>query len=90
MDYDLETKDYAQANQLLEQIFQDYPDAKFLDSMLLKWVLVAYRSGDFQKAYDKCSQLLFEYPESSYAAKAKQILPKVEARLKKGIEKGGE
>ena len=90
VDYDLETKDYAQANQLLEQIFQDHPDAGFLDGMLLKWVLVAFRMGDYQKAHDKCSQLLFEYPESSYAAKAKQILPKIEARLKKGSEKGGE
>ena len=51
--------------------------------MLLKWVLVAYRSGDVAKAYEKCSKLLLEYPESSYAEKAKQIMPQIEARLKK-------
>jgi TolA-binding protein len=84
VDYHVETKDYAQANDLLEQIFQDYPDATFLDAMLLKWVLVAYRSGDVPKAYEKCSKLLFEYPESSFAEKAKQIMPQIEARLKKG------
>ena len=91
VDYHIETKDFAQANTLLEQIFQDYPDAKFLDSMLLKWVLVAYRSGDYQKAAEKCSQLVFEYPDSSYAEKAKQIMPKIEAQLKKagGKEKEG-
>jgi outer membrane protein assembly factor BamD (BamD/ComL family) len=50
--------------------------------MLLKWVMVAYRAGNFQQAFDKCSQLLFEYPESSYAARARQILPKIEQRLK--------
>lgn len=101
VDYHIETKDYAQAGDLLEQIFQDYPDAGFLDSMLLKWVILSYRAGDFQKAFDKCSQLVFEYPDSSYAAKAKQIMPKIEQRLKKSggggtaaaggdKEKGGE
>ncbi len=83
VDYYVETKDFTQANSLLEQVFQDHPDAGFLDAMLLKWVLVAYRSGDVAKAYEKCSKLLLEYPESSYAEKAKQIMPQIEARLKK-------
>jgi TolA-binding protein len=82
VDYHIEQKDNAAASELLEQVFQDYPDAQFLDSMLLKWVMVAYRAGNFQQAFDKCSQLLFEYPESSYAARARQILPKIEQRLK--------
>lgn len=89
VDYHIETKDYSQAGDLLEQIFQDYPDAKFLDSMLLKWVILSYRSGDYQKAYDKCSQLVFEYPDSTYAAKAKQIMPKIEQRLKKNSAPAG-
>ena len=83
VDYYVKTKDYNQANSLLEQVFQDHPDASFLDAMLLKWVLVAYQSGDVAKAYEKCSKLLLEYPESSYATKAKQIMPQIEARLKK-------
>ena len=83
VDYYVETKDFSQANSLLEQVFQDHPDASFLDAMLLKWVLVAYRSGDVAKAYEKCSKLLLEYPESSFAEKAKQIMPQIEARLKK-------
>ncbi|MCG3148815.1 MAG: Outer membrane protein assembly factor BamD [Verrucomicrobiae bacterium] len=83
VDYYIETKDFSQATSLLEQVFQDHPDAAFLDAMLLKWVLVAYRSGDVAKAYDKCAKLLMEYPESSYAEKAKQIMPQIEARLKK-------
>lgn len=82
VDYHVEMRDFAQAGELLEQIFQDHPDASFLDAMLLKWVLVAYSSGDYTKARDKCAQLLFEYPGSSYADKAKQILPKIEAKLK--------
>ena len=87
VDYHIEKKDNTAANDLLEQIFQDYPDAQFLDAMLLKWVMVAYRTGDFQKAYDKCTQLLFEYPASAYAERARAILPKIEQKVKPAGEK---
>lgn len=81
IDYNIATADLSQANALLEQTFQDYPDAAFLDSMLMKWVLVAYQSGDFAKAKEKCNKLLFEYPESRHAETARQVLPRIEARL---------
>ncbi|MFM8634257.1 MAG: tetratricopeptide repeat protein [Planctomycetia bacterium] len=87
VDYHIEKKDNTAANDLLEQIFQDYPDAQFLDAMLLKWVMVAYRTGDFQRAYDKCTQLLFEYPASAYAERARAILPKIEQKVKPAAEK---
>ena len=87
VDYQIEKKDNTAANDLLEQIFQDYPDAQFLDAMLLKWVMVSYRTGDFQKAYDKCTQLLFEYPASPYAERARAILPKIEQKVKPAGEK---
>jgi TolA-binding protein len=85
VDYYIEAHDYSRADDLLEQVFQDYPDGNFLDSMLIKWVDVASRMGNNQKAYDKCSQLLFEYPSSPYAGKAKELLPS----LKPGAEKPG-
>ncbi len=81
IDYNISKGDFSQANSLLEQTFQDYPDASFLDSMLMKWVLVAYQSGDFAKAKEKCNKLLFEYPESRHAETARQVLPRIEARL---------
>ena len=84
VDYYVDQNDLGQATSLLEQTFQDYPDAVFLDSMLLKWVLVSYRQGDYPKALAKCNQLIFSYPDSPHAAKAKQILPKIEAQLKNG------
>lgn len=87
VDYHMELRDYSQANELLEQIFQDHPDAGFLDAMLLKWVLVAYRSGDTTKARDKCSQLLFEYPGSPYAEKAREVQPRLEAKMAGGAER---
>jgi TolA-binding protein len=84
VDYYVESQDYAQATALLEQVFVDYPDQKFLDAMLLKWVIVAFASGDFSKARDKCNQLIADFPESPYAAKAKKILPQIEAKLNSG------
>ena len=82
IDYHVDKKDNAAASELLEQVFQDYPDAQFLDKMLLKWVMVAYRMGDVQKAHDKCEQLLFEYPASAAAEKGRAIMPKIQAKLK--------
>jgi tetratricopeptide (TPR) repeat protein len=81
VDYHIETRDFVQADILLQQIFQDYPDAAFLDGMLLKWVLVSFRANQFQKAHEKCNQLIFDYPESPFAERAKQIMPRIEARL---------
>lgn len=82
VDYYIESKEYAQADYLLEQIFQDYPDASFLDSMLLKWVIAAYQMGNYDKAREKCSKLLFEYPGNQFAAQAKAILSKLERKTK--------
>jgi TolA-binding protein len=83
VDYYILSKDYTRADDLLEQIFQDYPDGNFLDEMLLKWVEVSSRMGNNQKAYDKCSQLMFEYPASQYAAKAKEQLGALKAAIEK-------
>jgi len=80
VDYYIESKEYTQADYLLEQIFQDYPDASFLDSMLLKWVLASYQMGNYDKAREKCTQLLFEYPGNQFAAQAKTILSKLERK----------
>jgi TolA-binding protein len=81
VDYHIAQKDNAAANELLEQVFEDHADAQFLDAMLLKWVMVAYRGGDLRKAHEKCQQLIFEYPASPFAEKARAILPKIEQQL---------
>jgi len=69
--YYITTKDYARAIELMERVFQDYPDASFLDRMLIQWVQAAYRMGDFQLAREKCDVLLAEYPSSKLAPKAR-------------------
>lgn len=86
VDYYIFSRDYSRADDLLEQIFQDYPDGNFLDEMLLKWVEVASRMGNNQKAHDKCSQLMFEYPASQHAAKAKELLGTLKATPEKPAE----
>jgi TolA-binding protein len=83
VDFYFDAEDYSQADELLTQIFQDYPDAGFLDAMLLKWIKVAFQMKDARKAYDKCQQLIFDYPESPHAKKAREYLPRLEALLKR-------
>lgn len=80
VDYYINTKDYRQADEQLSRIFEDHPDARFLDGMLLKWVIVSYRMGDTTKSKSKCEQLLFEFPESPYAERARALLEQIEAR----------
>lgn len=71
--YYILTKDYKRAIELMERVFQDYPDASFLDRMLLKWVIAAYRVGNFAMAKQKVDQLLAEYPNSTLAPKARKF-----------------
>ncbi len=83
IDHHIEAKEYVIADDLLEQVFLDYEDEPFLDSMLLKWVLVSYRMGNLEKAHNKCQELVIEHPGSEYAKKAQVILEKIETRLGK-------
>jgi len=84
VDHFIEAKDYRQAEEQIARVFEDHPDAKFLDGMLLKWVIVSYRVGDYAKSKAKCQQLLFEFPESPYAERAKTLLQQIEARSAEG------
>ena len=82
--YYINTKDYARAVELMERVTQDYPDAGFLDKMLLKWVIAAYRMNNYQLARDKAEQLLSEYPNSKSAEKAKGFLDVINKKLAGG------
>lgn len=82
-DYYLSTKDYARVAELMEGVFQDYPDASFLDQMLLKWALAAYRLGDLKLAQRKLEQFLDEYPASPLVTKARQFKKIVDARAER-------
>jgi len=86
VEYYMKTQDYVAADDLLEQVFVEHPDAGFLDKMLLAWVEVAYKNGDIRKAYDKAQELILVYPGSIYAEEVKKVIPALERRLPKDGE----
>lgn len=70
----VETENFRSAADLLESIFADYPDASFLDEMLLLWANVAFRMNDNATARAKLQQLIFNYPTSPHVAEARSRL----------------
>ncbi len=77
--YYVDTEDFAQAATLLETVFTDYPDAAFLDEMLMHWAQVAYKMGDAEMSKAKLRQLIFDYPSSSFVSEAQKKLAALEA-----------
>jgi tetratricopeptide (TPR) repeat protein len=75
----VDTEDFAEASELLEKVFADFPDAAFLDEMLLLWAQVGFRVGDNELAEQKLRQLVFDYPSSKHVGEAQKKL----AALKK-------
>lgn len=74
----VDTEDFAEAADLLETVFADFPDAEFLDEMLLLWAQVGYRMGDNGLARQKLQQLVFDYPSSKHVAEAQKKLAALE------------
>ena len=79
VDYDLSIKNYTAATEILERVFEDYPDAPWLDEMLLKWGVVMYRLGDRQGARQKFQRVIEEYPGGKSAKTAKSFLDRLGA-----------
>ena len=75
----VDTEAFAQAADLLESVFNEYPDAAFLDEMLMLWAKVAYRMGDKAMAQTKLRQLIFDYPTSKQAGEARKMLTGLES-----------
>jgi TolA-binding protein len=75
----VDTEAFAQAADLLESVFNEYPDAAFLDEMLMLWAKVAYRMGDNAMAQSKLRQLIFDYPTSKQADEARKMLAGLES-----------
>lgn len=76
----VDTEDFAQASALLENVFSNYPDAAYLDEMLMLWAKVAYKMGDTEMAKAKLRQLIFDYPSSKQVADAQKKLAAMEAK----------
>ncbi|BCX46288.1 Tol-pal system protein YbgF [Haloferula helveola] len=80
----VDTEDFAQAADLLESVFSDYPDAAFLDEMLLLWANVGFRMGDNETAKAKLRQLIFDYPTSKHVTEARKKLAALEEESESG------
>ena len=78
IDYYISERDYARSQETLERVFQDYPDAPWLDEMLLKWGVVCHRLGDRAGAIEKFRRLVEEYPGGTAAKQATGFLQKIE------------
>jgi len=80
----VDTENFAQASDLLQSVFKDYPDAAFLDEMLLLWANVAFRTGDTELAKAKLRQLVFDYPSSPHLEEAQRKLAGLESQAAPG------
>lgn len=79
IDYYISIRDYPRCVETLERVFQDYPDAPWLDEMLLKWGVVCHRMGNRQEAISKFQRLVEEYPGGQAAAQGTQFLKRLTA-----------
>ncbi|MFT5523249.1 MAG: TolA-binding protein [Pirellulaceae bacterium] len=70
----VDTEDFSEASDLLETVFADFPDAEFLDEMLLLWAQVGFRMGDNDLSRQKLQQLVFDYPSSKHVSEAQKKL----------------
>ena len=77
IDYYISIRDYNRSQETLERVFQDYPDAPWLDEMLLKWGVVCHRLGNRAEAIAKFQRLLDEYPGGQSAKQAQSFLKKL-------------
>lgn len=76
----VDTEDYSQAVALMENILANYPDAAFLDEMLLLWAKVAFKMGDKELSKAKLRQLIFDYPSSKHVGEAQKTLEAMDAK----------
>lgn len=79
----VDTENFSMAADLLDSVFSDYPDAAFLDEMLLLWSNVGYRMGDNDIAKAKLRQLITDYPSSKHITEARSKLAGIEAEAAK-------
>ena len=84
IDYYISIRDYGRAQETLERVFQDYPDAPWLDEMLLKWGVVCHRLGNREEALAKFRRLIEEYPSGASAKQAMNFIKKLEQQKEQG------
>jgi outer membrane protein assembly factor BamD (BamD/ComL family) len=82
IDFHIESRDYNRCLELLQTVFTDFPDASFLDEMLLKWGVVLAQMQRYSDSLEKLQQVINEYPNSTAASKATKVLDVVSKKVK--------
>ena len=77
INYHIGLRDYVRGVELMDRVTQDYPDAPWLDEILLKWGVVAFRMGNQDLAVQKFMQVLEQYPNGPSAGQASDFLRKL-------------
>lgn len=78
VDYCISIKTFSRALEMIRRVFEDYPDAPWLDEMLVKWGVILHRQGDRDGAVAKFRQVLEEYPSGKAAKQASQFIKRLE------------
>ena len=78
VDYYVSIKSFSKATEIINRVLEDYPDAPWLDEMLLKWGVILHRQGDREGAVAKFRQILEEYPGGKAAKQATSFLKRLE------------
>jgi TolA-binding protein len=83
INYYVISRDYRRAIETVQIILQDYEDAKWLDEVLLKGAIAAYRVKDYPLAVKWFTQIQEEYTSGKAAAKADKYLKVVRKKVGK-------
>lgn len=74
INFHLQQEDYVRGVELMDRVVMDYPDAPWLDEILLQWGVAAFRMRNPAVARQKFMQILEEYPNGAAAAQAANFL----------------
>ena len=78
INFHITQRDYLRSVELMDRVMQDYPDAPWMDEILVKWGVVAFRMGNRTVALQKFMQVLEEYPNGPAAAQARNFLQRIQ------------
>ena len=78
--YHIDERDYVTAADMLRAVFEQHPDKDWLDAMLVRWAVMAYRQGDMKTSLEKAQRLLLEYPDSPQVGLMTQLVSRIAQR----------
>lgn len=78
INFHLQNQDYVRGVELMDRVVSDYPDAPWLDEILLQWGVAAFRMRNPAVARQKFLQVLEQFPTGPAAAQAANFLQRLQ------------